>query len=139
MKRATLLRLEHGFRETVGLFILDGEIICFMLEDPDQDNAPAISRIPEGRYTCNRVLSPQFGDTFEISDVPDREYIRFHWGNTHLDTRGCPLTGSEVGWFEDGIPKIRAVLESKKAFHRFMDCFEGEEHFELNVISILHF
>lgn len=136
MKDATLIRLEHGNEETIGVFKLDAKIVCYVLEDPDRDNAPSISRIPEGSYVCKRVMSPRFGDTFEIAGVPGRDLIRFHWGNTHRDTEGCPLTGSQVGWFNNEQPPVRAVLESKKAFRRFMAKLEGIDQFRLNIMSL---
>lgn len=136
MKQATLIRLEHGDKETIGVFILDGRIMCFILEDPGNENAPGISRIPEGSYICQRIFSPRFGNTFEIADVPGRDLIRFHWGNTHIDTEGCPLTGSEVGWFDNEVPPIRAVLNSKKAFRRLMANLESHDEFRLNILSI---
>jgi hypothetical protein len=136
MKEATLIRIEHGEQETVGTLLLDGRILCFILEDSDRDNAPGISRIPEGSYLCKRVVSPKFGDTFEVTGVPGRDLIRFHWGNTHKNTRGCPLTGSEAGWFNNEQPPVRAILGSKKAFRRFMAKMEGVVEFRLTVMSV---
>jgi len=136
MKRANLIRLEHSDQETVGVFLIDGKVICFTLEDADKDNAPFFSRIPEGTYKCSKVESPRFGETFEILGVVGRDLIRFHWGNTHRDTEGCPLVGTEVGWFDNEMPPVRAILNSKKAFRKFMAKLQGEDEFQLTIFSV---
>jgi Family of unknown function (DUF5675) len=60
------------------------------------------TRIPEGRYQLiqrrhGRIyekMKSRWGHTWvvEVTNVPDYEGIIFHTGNTHEDTKGCPLT-----------------------------------------------
>lgn len=97
------------------------------LELPWRDNKQRESCIPCGRYTCRRVCSPKFGETFEICDVPNRSNILYHSGNFYKDTQGCVLLG------ESANISTESICESKKAFRRFMKCLEGVEEFRLIV------
>ena len=45
------------------------------LEEEDQGNRRNVSSIPAGTYIVKRVDSPRFGDTFEITGVPNRSHI----------------------------------------------------------------
>ncbi len=102
------------------------------VEDPWRDNEKFVSCIPAGRYKCQRVESPKFGDTFEICDVPGRDKVLFHWGNTHVNTQGCVLVG---GRFEplNGVP---AVLGSKPEFAEFLNHVEELDEFYVNIIWV---
>ena len=99
-----------------------GGVVLHTLEDPDDC-------IPPGEWTCTRDYYHK-GDyeTYEIQ-VPERDRILFHIGNTHNDTRGCVLLGLERGTL-DGNP---AVLNSRAAFRTFMDLLQGVEMFTLVV------
>ena len=87
------------------------------LERPWLDNKKSISCIPNGTYISERVVSPKFGNTFEVKDVPDRSHILFHKGNIAEDSRGCIIVGEQ---FEpvNGKP---GVLASAKGFNEFLD------------------
>ena len=102
------------------------------LEDPWRNNAPFISCIPEGTYVCKRVRSPKFGDTFEVTKVPGRDLIRFHWGTTIEDTEGCILVGEEFGADELDLPVLWA---SKRGFAEFLRRLEGCDEFELEIVE----
>lgn len=124
----TLKRIAYTDTETAGALILDGFPFLLTLEDPWRDNARFVSCIPKGNYVCKRMISPKFGETFTVIGVPDRDFIRFHWGCTHLDTEGCILTGKKFGKL-DG---LNAILESKAAFGMFMAKLAG-----INQINLL--
>ena len=117
--------------ETIGVQLLDGRLVCYILE-----NGPSYFRVPEGTYLCKRRRSPKFGETFEITGIPGHSLVEYHWGNTHVDTEGCLLTGTYVGWFDNEVPAVRAILESKKAFRKFMALLDGVDEFQLNIMSI---
>ena len=53
--------------------------------------------IPPGTYVCKRVQSPKFGDTFEVTKVPNRSAILLHAGNLSDDSRGCIILGTAFG------------------------------------------
>ena len=101
-------------------------------EPPWRDNEPFVSCIPAGIYTCRRVNSPQFGNTFEVMDVPGREHILFHKGNFKHNTKGCFLVGEQ---FEPlGIHDC-AVLASKKGYSEFHYRTRELESFTLEVVD----
>lgn len=97
------------------------------LELPWRDNKQRESCIPIGTYTCRRVCSPKFGETFEICNVPNRSNILYHSGNFYKDTQGCVLLG------ESANISTESICESKKAFRRFMDTLKDVKEFKLIV------
>ena len=78
--------------------IKDNNILftCKTLELPWRDNQRRISRIPSGIYPVLKHISPRFGDTLWIHDVPNRSEILIHRGNYHRDTLGCILVGEKL-------------------------------------------
>jgi len=74
---------------TFGLLGIDDFPVCCTLELPWQNNESRVSCIPTGSYMCRRVNSPKFGNTFEVTKVPNRTHILFHGANTMKDLLGC--------------------------------------------------
>jgi len=94
-----LLLIRDTFSEesTIGELFLDGERICDTLENPYINNKRNISCIPEGVYDV-RLRLPRESATRNyvhllVQEVPDRDWILFHRGNTAKDTSGCILVG----------------------------------------------
>ncbi len=94
-----LLLIRDTFSEesTIGELFLNGERICDTLENPWVDNQRNISCIPEGVYPV-RLRLPRESATRDyihllVQDVPDRDWILFHRGNSAKDTSGCILVG----------------------------------------------
>ncbi len=99
-------RLVDDRHVTLSTVHVNGRFYCFWLEpsgNPEYTNWPM--RIPAGEYSVvarthggvfNR-MHKKYGYTFvpEIEDVPGRTNILIHIGNTHADTKGCPLPGTE--------------------------------------------
>ncbi len=131
MSYARLVRLLQRKETTLGILIIEDDPRYCTLEDQWLNNETGISCIPAGRYTCKRVLSPKFGDTFEIVNVPGRSHILFHAGNTNLDTRGCVILGSSFGEVA-GLP---AVLGSRDAYHRFIKRLHNVDVFTLDIVD----
>lgn len=73
----------------LGSLIIDNWPVCCTLELPWKDNLPEVSCIPAGVFTGKRVNSPKFGNTFEVTNVPNRSHILFHGANTIADLLGC--------------------------------------------------
>jgi len=111
-----IVRVSEFGGVSLGVLCVKGMPEFVTLEEAWRNNERKVSCIPAGRYTVKRVLSPKFGATFEVCDVPERSHILFHAGNTHKDTLGCILLGTTWGKV-GGDP---AVLQSKAAFQRFM-------------------
>lgn len=100
--------------------------IC--LERPWLDNRKGESCIPAGRYIAKRVVSPKFGDVFEVTGVTGRDHILIHAGNIDDDTQGCILLGESFNVWKDG---SCSVAGSKLALTKFMQKLSGVSSFEL--------
>ena len=131
MKTLILKRIADNKDGTFGV-LLDGQIpFALTLERQWLNNEKGKSCIPVGEYTCKRVLSPKFGDTFEVQNVPNRSNILFHKGNINYDTHGCLLVGEQFEKFDDKT----AVLSSAKGFSEFMERLKGEKEFLLRIYN----
>ncbi len=126
---AEIIRLEKGEAGTFGALKIDGQVTCVTLEPEDRNNAQGVSCIPEGDYIAKRVNSPKYGDTFEISDVPNRTHILFHAGNVENHTKGCVLLGRNFG----ALGKDRAVLNSGQTFKSFMLALLENDSFRVRI------
>jgi len=112
-----LIRLETSFEDgTFGILRVDKKIFCATLEPADRDNKPSISCIPAGQYDVKRWQSPKFGATWQVRNVPSRDYILFHAGNIMENTEGCILLGQYIDKLRDD----RAVKNSGDTFKKFM-------------------
>ena len=92
-----LIRNTFSKKSTIGELFLNGERICDTLENSWQDNQRNISCIPEGVYPV-RLRLPRESGTRDylhllVKEVPNRDWILFHRGNTAKDTSGCILVG----------------------------------------------
>tara|TARA_R110002020_G_scaffold4135_1_gene18528 strand:+ start:1465 stop:1950 length:486 start_codon:yes stop_codon:yes gene_type:complete len=99
LNKTNLLIIRKTFTEesTIGELFLNGEKMCDTLELPYRDNKRSISCIPAGKYKA-RLRYPRESGSRDylhilVQDVPDRDYILFHRGNTAKDSRGCILVG----------------------------------------------
>lgn len=113
---------------TIGILEINSIPTLITLERPWKENKAKISCIPEGQYLCKRVVSPHFGETFEVTNVPERSYILFHKGNFVEDSKGCIILGNSFGTGD-----VPFVKESKKAFEIFMETFRNKKEFQLNI------
>ena len=98
-KLINLLLIRDTFSENsvIGELFLNGERMCDTLENPWLDNQRNISCIPEGEYPV-RLRLPRESASRDylhllVQDVPNRDWILFHRGNTAKDTSGCILVG----------------------------------------------
>ena len=94
-----LLIIRDTFTEesTIGELFLNGERMCDTLENPYINNERNISCIPEGEYKVRLRLARESATRdylhLLVQDVPDRDWILFHRGNSAKDTSGCILVG----------------------------------------------
>ena len=136
MRTFILYRLPQNKDGTFGV-LLDGMIektpFCLTVEREWLDNQKGISCIPTGEYICKRVNSPKFGNTFEVTNVPNRTAILFHKGNLSEDSHGCIILGEQ---FESYKGKA-AVLSSQKAFDEFLWRTEKLNKFTLEIKEVI--
>jgi len=138
-KKMILVRLSETRHGTFGVLldedIMRGEFVPFAttLELRWRNNIKNGSCIPAGIYECRRIKSPKFGETFEIMNVPNREHIEFHWGNTIKDILGCIAVGEQFGI----LGGVTAILASKKGFKEFMWRLRLYDTFQLEIVQTL--
>jgi hypothetical protein len=137
MRILQLKRIASDNDGTYGVLLEGTKPLMLTLEESWHSNEKEISCIPTGRYLCKRVNSPHFGNTFEVTDVKDREHILFHSGNHEGHTKGCILLGLQYGELQaidDDTGKVEeqtSVLHSKAAFSIFMSKLKDNEEFEI--------
>jgi hypothetical protein len=128
-----ILRLETMIPfGTFGMMRINKQLWCSTLEPGSRENKPDRSSIPTGQYLCSRKLSPKFGPTFEVLDVPGRSDILFHAGNVLEDTHGCILLAQYPGKLHGD----RAVLNSGATFKAFMEIMRDVEIFHLTIQEV---
>lgn len=95
--KAFLIRLQSDASQTLGLlqFFKAESLLfeCKTMELPWRDNRRNVSCIPPGAYEVRKHLSPKFGRSFHVLNVPGRSEILIHPGNYNRDTLGCILPG----------------------------------------------
>lgn len=129
MNSLILKRLLHDDHATQGELWLNGERICYTLENrPPLEpgiKEPGRSRIPAGTWPLSLRYEGGFHQKYtarwpwheamvEIK-LPGWQYVLFHIGNYHTDTAGCVLVGSSLGRHET---KGLAVWASSDAYAR---------------------
>ena len=98
-KGVNLLIIRDTFTKesTIGKLFINGESFCDTLENPYINNKRNISCIPEGQYKVRLRLARESATRdylhLLVQDVPNRDWILFHRGNTAKDTSGCILVG----------------------------------------------
>lgn len=127
----TLIRLAENSSGTFGVLIHGDTPFAVTLERRWLNNQRNVSCIPWGVYTCRRVDSPRFGDTFEVTNVPGRSHILFHKGNLDDDSHGCILVGEEF----DPVLGSYGILSSRKGFDELMDRMADRDEFSLSIYS----
>ena len=129
MKEIILKRIAFHLDGTFGVLILDNAPFAITLEPEWKNNQTDISCIPAGAYICKRVNSPRFGDTFEVTGVPNRTSILLHRVNTEADTLGGGGIAEEFGILNGKT----AVLSSGRGFAEFMEKMKGLDTFLLTI------
>jgi len=124
-----ILRVEESQEGTFGVLTICSQVFCVTLELSDRLNKQEVSCIPAQQYMCKRIISPKFGETFEICDVPGRDHVLFHKGNRIIDTHGCIILAQHFGKLKGD----RAVLNSGATFDSFMEIIEGYDTFSLTI------
>ncbi len=108
MKTVRLIRDERAADATRGYMTIEGKRICDTLEEPWRDNKQKVSCIPTGLYRVVKFNGAKYKNVWQVLDVPNREAILIHNGNTVEHTEGCILVGSGRG----NVGKLKAVLNS---------------------------
>ncbi len=126
-------RMQESIAEgALGIFRINGKVLCHSLEPANLLNAPFRSNIPgQKQYECVRYYSLKFKMwTFKILDVPERQFVEFHPGNKVKDTKACVL----LGLYDRTIASDR-LIKSMVTFRLFMKTMEGYDKFNLTITN----
>ncbi|MDA8155582.1 MAG: DUF5675 family protein [Actinomycetota bacterium] len=128
-----LIRTTTGPGGTFGiLHHEDGAPFLLTCELPWKDNQAQVSCIPAGVYQVQMQFSPHFQRTLpHVLNVPGREAVEMHAGNTIRDIKGCIALGAQFGILA-GLP---AVVLSQDALKAFLGNIGGEKEFTLEVVN----
>src|SRR5690606_31469172 len=107
MNGIRIIRVAQGKQSTLSHLYIGGLFACYLLEDAVRRKKIAgITCIPPGEYGLSlnywAGMNVRYAKRYpllhegmvEITEIPNFQLVFFHTGNTHADTRGCPLTGS---------------------------------------------
>ena len=117
--KAVLIRLQNDLNQTLGIlqfFDQENKLLeCKTMELPWRDNQRNVSCIPSGTYQVRKHVSPKFGETFHVLDVPGRSEILIHTGNYNRDTLGCILPGAKFADINgDGLKDVTSSAITMK-------------------------
>jgi len=103
----TLQRYAKNDDSSLGLFFIDCDFECYILEDEYRtQKVMGETRIPAGRYQIklrkeggfHQRYAKKFPDLhvgmLHITNIPNFKYVLIHIGNDDDDTAGCLLTGN---------------------------------------------
>lgn len=125
MGNVLVQRIRQGKQSTLSHVYIDGEFVCYALEDAIRDvKIKGETAIPAGNYSLvlntygamnarYKRLFPEFHKGMvEIEGIPNYSYVYIHIGNNIGDTSGCILVGNSYELI-DGDYELR---KSKKAY-----------------------
>ena len=114
--RMLLQRLPSANGCTLGELTIDGQHVCWTLEDivrPAGEKVAGKTAIAAGVYQITINRSTRFKCLLPLLlDVPGFTGVRIHPGNTQYDTEGCILVGRHK--------KVASVEQSRAAFDPLM-------------------
>ena len=128
-----LIRTTFRGDGTFGTVSINNIPVCISLERPWLDNRKGESCIPTGRYVARRVISPKFGNTFEVIGVEGRDAILFHAGNIVEDTHGCIVLGESFSLWD--MTGQCSVASSKVALSEFLYLLSAVDKFSFSVFN----
>ncbi|WP_231576870.1 DUF5675 family protein [Sphingobacterium sp. IITKGP-BTPF85] len=124
-----VIRIQQGKNSTLSEIYLNNQFICYGLEDiPREKKIPGSTCIPAGRYKLgfNRDggMNGNYYDRYpkmhrgmiEIKDIPGFSYVYIHIGNTHKETAGCLLVGTQYV-FEQGDYRLEQSITAYKKLY----------------------
>lgn len=118
MDNSYIMYLERFYKSgnaTIGELTAENCHICYTLEDRMANNVYDTA-IPNGEYEVEVTWSPKFQRMLPLlKNVPNREGIRIHRGNSAKDCVGCILVGEKVDIEEEWLYNSRVMEETLTA------------------------
>lgn len=136
-----LKRDSYTARTTLGKLYIDGVYFCETLEDTVRPYAIKVkgeTAIPEGEYLVDVTMSSRFKREMPILSTDGKwtincngiqfKGVRFHGGNNHSNTHGCPLVAKNrlnddtiQGTMEKPLTaKIKKAISNGENIHLFV-------------------
>jgi hypothetical protein len=143
-----LQRIQKYNDHSEGLLYIDGQLICFTLEDEKRVvKVKSETRIPAGIYeiTLRTVggLHNKYANNFAshkgmlwLRNVPGFEFIYIHIGNTDDDTAGCILVGLSLSIGNNMISSSRPAYHL--VYKAIIQAIEKNERVFIQVVDELH-
>jgi hypothetical protein len=122
-----LRRVSSTDKGTFGVLLNNDIPLCLTCEDPWNKNKRNVSCIPAGTYTFKKRFSVKYKNHWILDNVPGRDLILIHAGNTINDTSGCILVGrsfSQLG-------KLPSVMQSQEAMQLLRETLPDEGVIEI--------
>ena len=115
-----IFRMHNRLDFTMGVVTVNHEFCCYSMEPPDRGNIKDHSCILPGQYYFEVYDSPKFdAKCLKLFDVPGRNFISMHYGNTVKDTKGCILVGQKRGEHD-------YIMESRATLSHIISLLDGE-------------
>lgn len=105
---------------TTGYLSVDGRMVCYTLELPDNANRRNVSRIPAGSYRAHLRYDHEDAWRVELENVRGRTNVEIHVGNWPFDTEGCILVGAGVD------PQGCRLRDSERAYEQLRTALYGD-------------
>jgi len=138
MHTVRIERYDSNAERTIGKVYFDGMPKLYSYELPWKDNEKSVSCIPVGMYKCARHISEAYPEkrlAYVVNNVPGRQGILFHSGNTYKDTHGCILLGAALGSLQVAGKFTDSVLSSQAAMIELHEFAKGKE-FSLEIVNV---
>ena len=146
--KITVERFSDSGDATLSLVRVNGEFICFGLEDEYRaEKVAGETRIPAGKYKVgirdeggfhNRYSNDDRFKNFhegmlQVLDVPNFEYILIHVGNTEEHTAGCLLVGMGA---DSGLMRVQASAVAYEQLYKDVIDEAKLGHLEIEYINM---
>ena len=116
----SVIRKIKQAKDTIGDFLVNGNFMsnCLELAVPSDGNYTHGFCIQPGRYKVILGFSPHFKYLVpQLQDVPGRENIEIHIGNSDADTHGCIIVGEYVrgyDWITNSVDEFEVLMDILK-------------------------
>lgn len=132
--------------DTVGLLYINNVFMCYTLEDAFQSSKIyGKTRIPAGEYPVrlrkvgtthcyyNKRFPIMHKGTLHIQDIPNFENVLIHIGNTHKDTKGCLLVGTDFKHRSTYTKLRHSTVAYKKIYPLILSCLIHDEDVSIKI------
>jgi hypothetical protein len=137
-----VIRIKQGKESTLSEIYLDGEFVCYGVEDAvRKTKIKGSTAIPAGRYplglnrygAMNARYSRKFPDLhrgmIEILGIPGFSYVYIHIGNHIGDTSGCLLVGMKMQLVDGDYEVSKSAKAYKRLYAMLVEAMVEQEVF----------